>query len=95
MPTYVYRASGEESCRYCAYQFERRQGINDPRLQCCPECGAPVRRVLTPPNLAAPAPDTSPENIAKKGFTQYRKVEKGVYEKTAGKGPDVISDKKP
>jgi putative FmdB family regulatory protein len=93
MPTYIYRASGEESCRYCAYQFERRQRISDPRLQCCPECGAPVRQVLTPPNLATPVANISTDNIEKKGFTQYRKVEKGVYEKTAGKGPKLISDK--
>ena len=32
-------------------------------------------------------------NLAKKGFTQYRRAGGGVYEKTAGKGPDFISDK--
>ena len=26
------------------------------------------------------------------GFTQYKRAGKGVYEKTAGKGPDIITD---
>lgn len=93
MPTYVYSASGSESCRYCMNQFERRQRIVEQRLTACPECGSPVRQVLTPPNLATPGPNMTESNIARKGFTQYRKVEKGVYEKTAGKGPAHISDK--
>lgn len=93
MPIYIYRASGTQSCRYCAHQFERRQGIHDPRLERCPECGAGVQRVITAPNLPSSAPDMSAANIEKRGFTQYRKVEKGVYEKTIGRGPKLISDK--
>jgi len=30
-------------------------------------------------------------NVAKNGFTQYRRAGNGVYEKTAGKGPKFIS----
>ena len=30
-------------------------------------------------------------NVAKQGFTQYRRAGNGVYEKTAGKGPKYIS----
>lgn len=66
--------------------------INDPRLERCPECEAPIVRKISPPNLATSTPSLSEANIEKHGFTQYRKVEKGVYEKTAGKGPDFISD---
>ncbi len=93
MPTYVYKASGPEDCAYCAEWFEWRQKVTDARLTVCPECGSPVRRVITPPNLATPGPNLSESNIAEKGFTQYRKLEKGVYEKTTGKGPDIITDK--
>lgn len=93
MPTYVYQPEGDEQCRYCMNGFEWRQKIDAPRLTTCPECGAPVRRVITPPNLASSGPTMDERNIEKHGFTQYRKLEKGVYEKTAGKGPDVISDK--
>jgi hypothetical protein len=31
-------------------------------------------------------------NIEKAGFTQYKKIGKGVYEKTAGKGPGIIKN---
>jgi hypothetical protein len=31
-------------------------------------------------------------NLEKKGFTQYKKIGKGAYEKTAGKGPSHIID---
>ena len=31
-------------------------------------------------------------DLAKHGFTQYRKVGKGKYEKTTGNGPPTISD---
>lgn len=92
MPTYVYQASTDASCKVCVATFELRQKLDDPRLEACPECGAPVRRVITPPALGASGPDMSSENIAKQGFTQYRRAGKGAYEKTAGKGPDFITD---
>jgi hypothetical protein len=48
---------------------------------------------VTAANLASPAPSLKEDNLGKHGFTQYRKIEKGVYEKTIGQGPDIISDK--
>lgn len=93
MPTYVYQASSDDHCARCREPFECRQSINDARLAACPHCQAPVRRVISAPHLATSGPSLSEANVEKHGFTQYRKSEKGVYEKTAGKGPDVISDK--
>ena len=92
MPTYVYQAAGDDHCLYCHKPFERRQKVNDPRLEHCPECRSPLRRVISPAAIAAPSPNLSEDNIGKKGFTQYRKAGKGVYEKTVGKGPDYITD---
>lgn len=92
MPIYAYVAEGETSCPHCADPFELRQRIDDARLDCCPECGAPVRRVISAPALATGSPSLSEANLEKHGFTQYRKREKGVYEKTVGKGPKVITD---
>ena len=92
MPTYVYQATGEDACRYCLTGFERRQKIADAALTACPECGGPVRRVITAPSLARSGADLSDGNVAKHGFTRYEKREKGVYEKTAGRGPRVIRD---
>ena len=92
MPIYVYIAEGEASCSACAESFELRQRIDDERLSACPRCGAAVRRVITPPSLSTGSVNLSEANLEKHGFTQYRKREKGVYEKTAGRGPKVIRD---
>ena len=93
MPIYEYQASGQTCCEYCVTVFDVMQKITDEPLKYCPECYNPVHRKISRPNLARSAPSLSQENIEKHGFTQFKKVEKGVYEKTAGKGPDIITDK--
>ncbi len=92
MPFYEYRAQTEQGCAHCRKGFDQLQKITAPALTECPRCGAVVRRVISAPNLAKSGPSLEPSNIEKHGFTQYRKSGKGVYEKTAGKGPDVITD---
>jgi putative FmdB family regulatory protein len=92
MPIYEYQASSERQCDYCAKGFESLRRSSDPELTQCPRCHAPVRRKLSAPHLANSSTSLAPSNLEKHGFTQYRKSGKGVYEKTAGKGPDVISD---
>lgn len=91
MPTYEYKASGERSCDTCRCGFEIIRKISDPELQRCPDCNEPVSQVISAPGIARSGPSLDPANIEKHGFTQYRKSAKGVYEKTAGKGPRVIS----
>lgn len=93
MPIYEYQAIGENNCEYCERAFDVMQKLSDEPLKLCPKCHNPVQRKISRPNLARPAPSLSKENIEKHGLTQFRKVEKGVYEKTAGKGPDFITDK--
>lgn len=93
MPIYEYQACGDKHCEFCASAFDVMQKMSEEPLSLCPECHNPVRRKISVPNLARPAPSLSAENIEKHGLTQFRKVEKGVYEKTAGQGPDFISDK--
>lgn len=92
MPIYEYRPSSEGHCEFCSAGFEVIQKINDPRLSHCPECGAPVARQLSAPTIGTTGPSLDAANIEKHGFTQYRRAGQGVYEKTAGKGPDVIKD---
>ena len=92
MPIYEYQPATDRHCEHCVEGFETLRKIQDPPLELCPRCGAPVSRRISAPNLAKSGPDMSESNIEKHGFTQYRKVEKGVYEKTVGKGPDFISD---
>ena len=96
MPFYDYQADSPDfSCDHCAESFEVLQGINDERLKACPECGSPVHRLLSTFLFhESSAPTLSQGNLEKHGFTQYTKSEKGVYEKTAGKGPRIIKDGK-
>lgn len=90
MPIYEYRASAA-GCAHCAQGFDAFQSLSDAELTECPECGQACTRIISAPNLAIGGAHLLKEkNFAEKGFTQYRKVEKGLYEKTAGKGPDMI-----
>jgi putative FmdB family regulatory protein len=93
MPIYEYQPATEQHCDYCVSGFEKLRKSGDPKLAQCPECSAPVERKISAPNLGGSGPSLDSANIEKHGFTQYKKSSKGVYEKTAGKGPDVISDK--
>ena len=79
------------SCSYCRDGFELVRKMTDPELILCPECGAEITQVISAPNLTLSSPSLDTKNIEKHGFTQYKKSSKGVYEKTAGKGPNVIS----
>ena len=92
MPIYEYKAKPEMGCNYCSEGFELIRKISEPTVLVCPQCGVAVVRVISAPNLAKSGPSLDPANVEKHGFTQYRKAGKGVYEKTAGKGPNVISD---
>lgn len=94
MPIYEYHATGQKNCDNCVHAFDVIQKISDEPLKFCPECHNPVQRKISRPNLARPTASLSDENIGKHGFTKFKKVEKGVYEKTAGKGPDYITDDK-
>lgn len=92
MPIYEYAPTGDAHCDHCKDGFDVMQKMNDPKLTQCPQCDASVERRISAPNLGTAGPAMTESNIEKHGFTQYRKLEKGVYEKTAGKGPDFISD---
>jgi putative FmdB family regulatory protein len=91
MPIYEYRSTSQKNCEFCREGFELMRKINDPELRFCPECGNNVKQIMSAPNLAKSSPALDAGNIEKHGFTQYKKSGKGVYEKTAGKGPRVIT----
>lgn len=93
MPIYEYQTTGE-GCPHCEGVFELIQGFDAPHLSTCPECGQPVERIVSAPNvIGRPLDPLSPSNLAEKGFTQYKKDSDGQYRKTAGSGPETI--KKP
>ncbi|HEV2135699.1 MAG TPA: zinc ribbon domain-containing protein [Terracidiphilus sp.] len=41
MPAYEYL------CESCASHFERRQKMSDPEVASCPQCGGPVKRLIS------------------------------------------------
>lgn len=92
MPIYEYQPAGERHCGDCEQGFEQLRKASDPALTACPSCGAAVERKISAPNVPKASPSLDSDNIAKHGFTQYKRSGKGVYEKTAGKGPDIITD---
>ncbi len=92
MPIYEYQTSTDSHCEYCQSGFEKLEKLSEPRLNACPVCSAPCRQKISAPNLHAGTNALKQKNLEEKGFTQYRKVSKGVYEKSAGKGPRYISD---
>jgi predicted nucleic acid-binding Zn ribbon protein len=95
MPLYVYEEmlpDGETG-----ETFEILQGMSEAPLTVHPTKGTPVRKVIAPVSIAGIWTDMkatsnlSDKNLEEKGFTKYVKMGDGVYEKRAGKGPDVIS----
>jgi len=93
MPFYEYKPATEEQCPHCDGGFEQLQKLAEAPLKQCPVCGSACKRVLSAANVQSGHSHIMKEdNLAKKGFTQYKKIGKGAYEKTAGKGPSHIFD---
>lgn len=89
MPIYEYEHLDPEHPG-CEEVVDAMQSISDENLTACPECGNPVRRIVSKPNFSIGI-NMSADATAKKGFTTYRKSGSGTYEKAAGEGPDTIS----
>ena len=90
MPIYEYQARRPgRSCPRCREPFEVLQEPGEKPLERCPACGAPVSRLISPPGLTREN-ILSPGNLAEKGFVQYKNVGDGHFEKTAGRGPDLL-----
>ena len=81
MPIYVYQVKdGRAGCAKCSGGFEEIQGISAPRLDVCPECGAPVERVPTAPNVGFS--ESGLDDRAKAaGFTKLKRIGSGEYER--------------
>jgi len=81
MPIYEYRAQDPaQACELCRDSFEQLQSISEKPLKACPQCGAPVRRIISPP--AVGASQSGLDDRAKNaGFSKFRKLSKGEYEK--------------
>lgn len=91
MPLYQYDHDSKPP-KGCQERFEVLEGLNAPPLKKCPECGKPCHRIFSPFSAIKSVRGTlSTKNLARHGFTQYKKAGGGHYEKTCGDGPNVIS----
>lgn len=90
MPIFEYQCKTGAGCGKCSSGFEHLKKSGEPELSHCPGCGAPVTKIVSAPSIGKASPSLDPKNLERHGFTQYRKSAKGVYEKTAGKGPVKI-----
>jgi putative FmdB family regulatory protein len=98
MPTYVYapvlKPNETRTCEMCEASFEIVQRMSDNALTACPACGGEVERVVQPINISGHNrynKKRSNADMERAGFTQYKKMGKGYYEKQFGKGgPQTI-----
>lgn len=96
MPIYQYAARQKNDCPFssCEGNFEEFQSVSDATLTECPACSAPCRRLISKPSIKKQDRGESgvlqPHNLARNGFTQYKKAGNSVWEKTAGDGPQHL-----
>jgi predicted nucleic acid-binding Zn ribbon protein len=96
MPLYLYEVVNPDDSP--GEQFEVFQRMADEPLTKHPQTGQPVRRVLCAPAIGGKWSEgamnrsvADDKKLDRLGFTKYVKAGDGIYEKRAGKGPDVIS----
>lgn len=92
MPVYEYEPD-DRDCLMCDGHVDVIQGVNEEPLKYCPWCGLEVRRVISRVVFKM-AGSSAQDATSKKGFTTFRRAEKGVWEKVSGEGPDVLAGTK-
>ena len=81
MPLYVYETSNpKKGCAKCRAGFEIAQSLKDEKLTACPDCGAPIYRVIQAPGLTHSKTDLH-YRAKRAGFSCLKKVQKGEYER--------------
>ena len=81
MPTYQYRANDEhDACEHCRDGFDIVQKLNEARLTQCPQCGAPIRKVLSAPAIGRSQAGFD-DRAKAAGFSKLKRLGKGEYEK--------------
>lgn len=77
MPIYEYELC-EGDCKACGGRFQLNRPMNRPPLENCPLCRKPVRKVISNFNTTKTVSTT---DAKKAGFTVFKKVGKGEYER--------------
>ena len=83
MPVYEYEHVSEP----CGIGkiFEVTQSIKDRPLARCPECGRPVRKLISMVGISVPKTNAELKDL---GFTKLVKRDDGVYENVTARGND-------
>lgn len=81
MPVYDYRAKDSAyACDYCKDGFEMMRLLSAPPLEVCPECGAPVIKLISAPALGR-SKSKLDDRAKAAGFHKLKRVDKGAFEK--------------
>ncbi len=81
MPFYEYETSDPaKSCAHCCHGFEIFQPLSAARLDVCPQCGNPVRKIICAPAIGR-SKSSLDDRAKNAGFTKLKKIGKGEYEK--------------
>ena len=75
MPIYEYEHS-DQSCSL-GKAFDVAQSVHDATLMSCPQCGRPVRKLISLSNINTPKTNIE---LRDQGFTKMVRRDKGVYE---------------
>ena len=83
MPIYEY----EHVTKQCSLGkvFDVKQSIKDKSLTQCPNCGGPVRKIISRINISTPKTNSELRDL---GFTKLVKRDDGVYENVTARDGD-------
>lgn len=80
MPIYEYELC-EGDCKVCGGRFSLRRPVSRPALEKCPLCRKAVRKVISTVNTPTKLKPLSISDAKKAGFTVFKKLGKGEYER--------------
>lgn len=89
MPIYEYEPV-DRDCLMCDGRVEVLEELGAEPRAFCPYCGLEVRRVISRASIKVRG-NADPEVAAKRGFTTFRRAQKGVWERIAGPDSDEPS----
>jgi len=81
MPIREYQAKNPpQGCALCHQPFEQIECMNQPLLDRCPQCGAPLTRLISAPAVGASRSGFD-ARAKSAGFSKLKKLGRGEYEK--------------
>jgi putative FmdB family regulatory protein len=85
----------EYQCQACEHRLERLQGMSDPLLTICPECGGALRKLFSAPAFQFKGSGWYVTDYARKGGDkgEEKSGEKGGEKKSNDSGSSATSEK--